>query len=46
MLHYLSRMNTVSFEDAIELLKNGKIGIFPTDTAFAIGCRIDNPEAV
>jgi len=28
------------------LLNNGGIIIFPTDTAFGIGCRIDNAEAV
>lgn len=33
-------------EKAIEVLKNGGIVIFPTDTAFGIGCRIDNEEAV
>lgn len=31
---------------AIEILKNGGIVIFPTDTAFGIGCRIDNEKAV
>jgi L-threonylcarbamoyladenylate synthase len=31
---------------AIEILKNGGIVLFPTDTAFGIGCRIDNEEAV
>jgi L-threonylcarbamoyladenylate synthase len=31
---------------AIEVLKKGGIIIFPTDTAFGIGCRIDNIEAV
>jgi len=31
---------------AIELLKNGGVGIFPTDTAFAIGCRVDDEQAV
>ena len=30
----------------IEILKNGGIVIFPTDTAFGIGCRIDNKNAV
>lgn len=33
-------------KNAIEILKNGGIGIFPTDTAFGIGCRIDRPESV
>lgn len=29
-----------------EVLKNGGIVIFPTDTAFGIGCRIDSKESV
>ncbi len=33
-------------EKAIEILKNGGIVIFPTDTAFGIGCRIDDENAV
>lgn len=33
-------------EDIKLLLHNGGIIIFPTDTAFAIGCRIDKPDAV
>lgn len=31
---------------AIQVLKDGGIVIFPTDTAFGIGCRIDNHDAV
>ncbi len=31
---------------AIEVFKNGGIVIYPTDTAFGIGCRIDNRKAV
>lgn len=31
---------------AIEVLNNGGIIIFPTDTAFGIGCRIDDDRAV
>lgn len=31
---------------AIGVLRQGGIVIFPTDTAFGIGCRIDNEEAV
>jgi len=30
----------------IEMLKGDKIIIYPTDTAFGIGCRIDNEKAV
>ncbi len=33
-------------EKAIKVLKDGGIVIFPTDTAFGIGCRIDNKEAI
>lgn len=31
---------------AVEVLKNGGIVIFPTDTAIGIGCRIDNAKAI
>ena len=31
---------------AIEVLNQGGIVIFPTDTAFGIGCRIDNNDAI
>ncbi len=30
----------------IQNFKDGKIGIFPTDTSFGIGCRIDNQESI
>lgn len=33
-------------EKAIKVLKDGGIVIFPTDTAFGIGCRVDNEESV
>jgi L-threonylcarbamoyladenylate synthase len=33
-------------EDAVRVLNQGGIVIFPTDTAFGIGCRIDNEKAV
>ncbi len=33
-------------EKAIKILNNSGIVIFPTDTAFAIGCRIDDEKAV
>lgn len=35
-----------NIQRAIEILRHGGIVIFPTDTAFGIGCRIDNEEAV
>lgn len=33
-------------EQAIKILKNGGIVIFPTDTAFGIGCRMDDEDAI
>jgi L-threonylcarbamoyladenylate synthase len=33
-------------QKAIQVLKNGGIVIFPTDTAFGIGCRIDDEKAI
>ena len=33
-------------EEAVKILNQGGIVIFPTDTAFGIGCRIDNERAV
>jgi L-threonylcarbamoyladenylate synthase len=33
-------------QHAIEIVKDGGIIIFPTDTAFGIGCRIDKPKSV
>ena len=38
-------MNNTVFE-AIEILKNGGIGIFPTDTVYGIGCRLDNEASL
>lgn len=35
-----------SFDKAVRILKNGGIVIFPTDTAFGIGCRINDADAV
>lgn len=37
-------MNEV--QNAIDILKEGGIVIFPTDTAFGIGCRIDDEKAI
>lgn len=31
---------------SIDLLRGGGIGIFPTDTAFALSCRIDDEKSV
>lgn len=33
-------------DQAIRVLNQGGIVVFPTDTAFGIGCRIDNQDAV
>jgi len=35
-----------SIKKAIQILKQGGIVIFPTDTAFGIGCRIDGEKAI
>src|SRR3989344_7857718 len=35
-----------SFDTAVRILKNGGIVIFPTDTAFGIGCRVDDAKTV
>lgn len=34
------------FLKAVQILRNGSIVIFPTDTAFGIGCRMDHEAAV
>lgn len=40
----LKSMNDIN--KAVEVLNNGGIIIFPTDTAFGIGCRIDNEDSI
>ncbi len=35
-----------SLEEAIKIIKQGGVVIFPTDTAFGIGCRIDDEKAI
>ena len=35
-----------NLEKAVEVFKSGGIVIFPTDTAFGIGCRIDDEKAI
>lgn len=37
-------MNNI--KKAIKILKQGGIIVYPTDTAFGVGCRIDNEEAI
>ena len=41
-------MDNIQFkiQEAIQILKEGGIVIYPTDTAFGIGCRIDDAAAV
>lgn len=39
-------MTNTDFERAIKVLRTGGILIFPTDTAYGIGCRIDDEKAV
>jgi len=36
----------INFEKAVEILNDGGIIIFPTDTAYGVGCRIDDGKAV
>lgn len=33
-------------QKAIDILKDGGIVIYPTDTAFGMGCRVDRPESI
>jgi len=35
-----------NLEEAVRIIKRGGIVVFPTDTAFGVGCRIDNEKAV
>ena len=39
-------MNMEKIEKAIDVLNEGGIVIFPTDTAFGIGCRIDMEDSI
>ena len=39
-------MNDTMVQQAIKALQNGGVIIYPTDTAFAIGCRMDDTHAV
>ncbi|KKS52343.1 MAG: Sua5/YciO/YrdC/YwlC family protein, partial [Candidatus Gottesmanbacteria bacterium GW2011_GWA1_42_26] len=36
----------IGVEKAIEVLNQGGIIIFPTDTVWGMGCRIDRPQAI
>lgn len=35
-----------TLQQAIEVLKEGGIVVFPTETAFGVGCRIDDEKAI
>ena len=35
-----------NLEEAVKIIKQGGIVIFPTDTAFGIGCRMDDEKAI
>ena len=35
-----------NIQEVITILKSGGIGIFPTDTVYGIGCRLDNEKAL
>ncbi|MFH1030733.1 MAG: L-threonylcarbamoyladenylate synthase [bacterium] len=48
MLHKINpnEIDRKILKEAVEALKNGKIIIYPTDTAYAIGCDATNEKAV
>lgn len=39
-------MNTNNIQETVEAFKKGKVVVFPTDTAYGIGCRMDDPNSV
>ena len=45
-LNSKSKIPEAQINKAVEVLNSGGIVIFPTDTAFGIGCRIDDEKAV
>jgi tRNA threonylcarbamoyl adenosine modification protein (Sua5/YciO/YrdC/YwlC family) len=36
----------VSFDEALQILLNGGVGVLPTDTVYGLATRADNPEGV
>ena len=43
---YPENPNTREVQKAAEILRNGGVIIYPTDTVYGIGCSIDKPKAV
>lgn len=39
-------INKEELENCVEIIKNGGIAIFPTDTVYGIGCNVWNEEAI
>ncbi len=39
-------MELSDIHDVVEMFQTGQVGVFPTDTAFGIGCVINNPASV
>lgn len=42
----MTRKDMEDIKNAIKVLRDGGIVIFPTDTAFGMGCRIDDEKAI
>lgn len=42
----MNKSEELQLKKAIKILKEGGIVVFPTDTAFGVGCRIDDGKAV
>lgn len=43
---YPENPNQREIQKAVEILRNGGVIIYPTDTVYGIGCSIDKPKAV
>lgn len=44
--NWKNRINKEELENCVEIIKNGGIVIFPTDTVYGIGCNVWNKEAI
>src|ERR1700704_4473306 len=42
----MMQIEKLPFKEEIDVLEKGGVCIFPTDTAFALGCRIDRKAAI